>query len=226
MTPDMVEQAKMAQRSQIRLHQAFQLFTLKIAYGATPQTAIHDIDEAMDVWGDYQDAHTIEMPAQPDAMGAIFSKFNEMMTEMKKDRARGPDGPAEAFMSPEQIADAEERAWNHYQELAAQLHDRQEIMSPEATADLEQHIEGAREHWRTFGTERLRDSLQQLRAPITYPAGVHIEPPPMCAPGHHRFLLSTERAPRLDECCVLCRRTVGEIVDSLKNTVAGAPQAS
>lgn len=81
------EMMKQYQRSQLRLAQAFQLFMLQIAHGSAPRKAIELIDEAMDTWSDYEDAHRIELPGGQDIVSGMMGKFNEVMDGFKRSQA-------------------------------------------------------------------------------------------------------------------------------------------
>ncbi len=56
-TADQTEQMKMAQRSQRKLAQGFQMYTYFIATGSQIDEALTKMEAAMDAWTDYEDRH-------------------------------------------------------------------------------------------------------------------------------------------------------------------------
>lgn len=85
MTPsaDQQEQMKMAQRSQRKLAQGFQMYTYFIATGSRIDEALEKMEAAMESWTDYEDRHTIDMPAAFD-MNALMGTLGRMADTMQQ----------------------------------------------------------------------------------------------------------------------------------------------
>ncbi len=101
--------SKMHRRAQMRMLQAFQLYMIQIAHGTKPQQAIEHIDEAIAIWGDYEDRYETEnpLPDMPDATGAMIENFQQAMKKMADASERRAVDNAELFaIHPHDIIEA------------------------------------------------------------------------------------------------------------------------
>src|SRR6266404_4163425 len=90
-SPDLQDHIKIAQRAALRNAQTFQMFTMMCAYGKKPEEALREAENAIEVWGEYEDAHVIEMP--PDtSVGSFMAKIGAMAEQMVQKTNENRDG--------------------------------------------------------------------------------------------------------------------------------------
>ncbi len=82
-SPEQLEHIRISQRASLRNAQTFNLFTMLVAGGKRPDEALRDAEAAIELWGEYEDAHMIEPPPAP-SMSEILSKFGEMADRLGK----------------------------------------------------------------------------------------------------------------------------------------------
>jgi len=72
-SPELQDHIKIAQRAALRNAQTFQMFTMMVVGGKKPEEALQEAEDAIEAWGEYEDAHAIE-PPPGNSLGDIFTK--------------------------------------------------------------------------------------------------------------------------------------------------------
>lgn len=79
MTPsaEQQEHIRISQRAALRNAQTFSMFAALCAGGKRPDEALKDAEAAIELWGEYEDAHAIEPPPSP-SVGEVMQTFAGM----------------------------------------------------------------------------------------------------------------------------------------------------
>jgi len=86
LTPEQKEHLKIAHRAHVRIEETWQLFTMFLSDGKTPEDALERAHSAVAVWADWMDSAQVEPPdiERPDFGQQIVDSMGKMFEKLPK----------------------------------------------------------------------------------------------------------------------------------------------
>ncbi len=167
-SPELQDHIKIAQRAALRNAQTFQMFTMMCAYGKKPEDALREAELAIDVWGEWEDAHMIEMPTG-NSLGDILSKVNQMADSVVNRQRERESEDSFGLIDPNDITQA---SMHYCEELIKCLDQHKRITVPRTRDALYQLIADATQETYFAGAALMLRMLHGIRTqPFPYVKG-------------------------------------------------------